>query len=347
MNIDFIIPNKNQGWAYPLIKWKKELKKKGLDVNVVAKPNFKNKRDIVILSSRFYRNKYETNNIFFENLKEDVKRDTDRLRKFDSKIVYYDLSASPGSKELSVINDVDLFLKRQLYKDKDIYTHTYHPNRIWLEGENSCHGISKDQLHKINLGWNLGYQDYANWPLFNPNKFKLFFFNNPTFISPMARRSITASYRGKMAGQTVPQRKGVVETLKKLNNQNPKSFVTGSVINKNKYIKEVQNTKAMISPFGYGEICYRDMEAFINGCILIKPNMDHLETFPNFYIKNETYIPTKWDLSDLKDILLDVDKNYGDYLEIAKKGQELFKNNYYNFDIFYNHFENIVNKISK
>jgi hypothetical protein len=344
MKIDFVIPNKNQGWAFPLIKWKKELKEKGLDVNVVANPNFKNKRDIVFLTSRYYYSKYNSNDIFFKNLKQDLQKDVNKLKQSQCKIIYYDLSASVGSRELSVIEDVDLFLKRQVYKDKSVYAQTKHPYRPWVKEENAYDGCNKDQLDKINLGWNLAYQDYADWPLFNPNKFKLLFFKNPNLISPSTKRGIAASFRGKMAGQTVPQRKVVVETLKILNSKDPKSFVTGPVIKKNKYIEEVQNTKAMISPFGYGEICYRDMEAFINGCILVKPNMDHVDTFPNVFVKNETYLPTKWDLSDLENILLDVNNNYGDYLKIANRGQNLFKNHYENFEFFYKHFLDIINK---
>ena len=32
----------------------------------------------------------------------------------------------------------------------------------------------------------------------------------------------------------------------------------------------------MLSPFGWGEICYRDFEAALNGMLLIKPDMNTL-----------------------------------------------------------------------
>ena len=31
-----------------------------------------------------------------------------------------------------------------------------------------------------------------------------------------------------------------------------------------------------MSPFGFGEICYRDFEAMLNGACLIKPDVSHL-----------------------------------------------------------------------
>ena len=43
-----------------------------------------------------------------------------------------------------------------------------------------------------------------------------------------------------------------------------------------------------MSPFGLGEITLKDFEVF-SGSLLMKPNMDHMLTWPNFYTK-DTYI---------------------------------------------------------
>ena len=45
------------------------------------------------------------------------------------------------------------------------------------------------------------------------------------------------------------------------------------------------------SPFGQGEVCYRDFEIFEFGVVMIKPSMERINTNPNPYIENETYIP--------------------------------------------------------
>lgn len=47
------------------------------------------------------------------------------------------------------------------------------------------------------------------------------------------------------------------------------------------YYREIRDSKICVSPFGYGEICYRDFEAAALGCLLIKPAMDHLRTEPD------------------------------------------------------------------
>ena len=55
---------------------------------------------------------------------------------------------------------------------------------------------------------------------------------------------------------------------------------------------------AVLSPFGYGEICFRDFEAVLSGALLLKPDCGHLETWPDIYGEG-TYVPLDWMASDL------------------------------------------------
>jgi hypothetical protein len=67
------------------------------------------------------------------------------------------------------------------------------------------------------------------------------------------------------------------------------------------YRHEIRNAKITLSPFGWGEVCFRDFEAVLNGSLLLKPNMDHLSTWPDIYRPDETYVPVAWDGDDLID----------------------------------------------
>jgi hypothetical protein len=67
------------------------------------------------------------------------------------------------------------------------------------------------------------------------------------------------------------------------------------------FFQEMTQSKMCFSPFGYGEICWRDYEAFATGSLLLKPNMDHLIVEPDIFIPNETYVSLNWDLSDLEE----------------------------------------------
>jgi len=65
-----------------------------------------------------------------------------------------------------------------------------------------------------------------------------------------------------------------------------------------KYLRELGCSKITFSPFGYGEVCWRDYESMALGSLLIKPDMSHLEVNPDIFIPYETYIPLAWDFSD-------------------------------------------------
>jgi hypothetical protein len=65
------------------------------------------------------------------------------------------------------------------------------------------------------------------------------------------------------------------------------------------YYDEMLRSRVCVSPFGYGEICWRDFEAVVCGCVLVKPDMSHVETEPDLFVPHQTYVPVRWDYSDL------------------------------------------------
>jgi hypothetical protein len=63
------------------------------------------------------------------------------------------------------------------------------------------------------------------------------------------------------------------------------------------YNKELDSGfNIFLSPYGTGEICYRDLEIVFNNNFIIKPTMSHIDTFPNIY---ENSIEYKLDFSDI------------------------------------------------
>ncbi len=68
-----------------------------------------------------------------------------------------------------------------------------------------------------------------------------------------------------------------------------------------RFMIEMQSTKIGFSPFGYGEVCWRDYESIMAGAVLLKPDMSHVETAPDIFRPWETYVPVKWDLSDFEE----------------------------------------------
>lgn len=80
----------------------------------------------------------------------------------------------------------------------------------------------------------------------------------------------------------------------------PGRIVTGTGLPWAAYMAELKSAKAVFSPFGYGEVCWRDIEGFMSGAVVLKQDMGHLETRPDLYRPWETYVPVAWDFSDLK-----------------------------------------------
>lgn len=74
-------------------------------------------------------------------------------------------------------------------------------------------------------------------------------------------------------------------------------------IPRGQFLDEMRHARLCWSPFGYGELCWRDLEAFMTGAVLVKPDMGHLETLPDLYVPGKTYLPVKWDFSDLEAVV--------------------------------------------
>ena len=95
-------------------------------------------------------------------------------------------------------------------------------------------------------------------------------------------------------------------------------------MSREKYNIELGNSKCIVSPFGWGEVCYRDFEAFVYGATLIKPSMDHLMTYPDWYKENETYIPIDWDFDGFKKVVCKDEYGDDDFLRIASNAQGMY-----------------------
>jgi hypothetical protein len=65
------------------------------------------------------------------------------------------------------------------------------------------------------------------------------------------------------------------------------------------YYEELLRSRICISPYGYGEVCGRDIEATLAGCLLIKPDMSHLRSYPDIFEAGVTYVPVERDYANL------------------------------------------------
>ena len=111
----------------------------------------------------------------------------------------------------------------------------------------------------------------------------------------------------------------------------------------------MKDSKIVISPFGWGEFSYRDYEAFVLGAMLMKPDMSHINTWPNLYQEDKTYIPYNWNFENLIEKLDFFLSNSELRISIAEIGQETFKKyvtGNSSPELFCNQFKKTVEKIN-
>ncbi len=320
--------------SHPLHRWKKKLKEHGIKVQFYTdhrKAGLK-EADNLLIHSRYFENGWQ-------NISKRTRQNEDQLLQFLQEmkqccgtLIWLDAADSTGSSDFPVIPFVDVFLKKQLHKDLTKYTCSASQNlRIWLPRSPGSEMQAQwpcppDQLGKIKLGWNLGLNDYRYYGykmsrLSNYLGYNLY----PLKFNPVAaERRLDLTFRGTVHKKNTAisaQRNAVLTLLDNVDLE----VASGSPVAKRVYLKELRNSKISISPFGWGEVCYRDFESFISGTLLIKPSMEHLSTYPDVYLPNQTYIPLSWTMDDLKQKLDYVVSSYPRLKSVAEQGQEHYR----------------------
>lgn len=231
-------------------------------------------------------------------------RSIDRARRF--KLIFFDISDNAVSPYFDILPYVDLFLMPFVFRDQNNYEQPfkggnimadYLADRFQLETTeaNGFHdGLflshpGTDQLPKIMPSW--------NWMLWRSmiRTFKAQGYH--CILNGQRTIDITcrfAQYEGWCRFHRL-------HVGKRLSALSPKYAIiaTKDKVDLQSYYRELESSRISFSPFGYGEICPKDFEAMIKGCLLFKPSVEHLTTYPQIHIADETYVPVAWDLSDL------------------------------------------------
>jgi hypothetical protein len=334
---------------FPLIKWKKEFTTDGIKFSFIDTHKTEKiyNSDIIIIDYRYFfhlinKKIYHDNQFIIDVIS--------KAKRFGIKVILFDTADSSGSRCFDLTPYVDLHLKKQLRRDLNEYTINKGAQsvRCWVPGNDnfaksklSYTECAPEQIKKLKLGWNIGMVDYRYFPMskFYPigtSNLLNQIYQTPKPVSPYLSKPLVTSFRGNVHQDPVYsyQRRILIDTLKQIDDLN---IGRGRPLSKSKYYKELSRSKIVISPYGWGEICYRDFEAFIFGSVLLKPSMEHLITFPDVYIENESYISLKWDMSDLKEKLYFI--NNSDQREIAQNAQKKFMNIITDCHQFIEHFK--------
>jgi len=283
--------------------------------------------DIIIIVRKYHNLSVKINEIAKEIL---------FLKNNFSKVVYFDDSASPTTIRFDIFKYVDQYWKRAVLKEKSLYSKKFYGGRLFSDYYHKNFGINDETpiysqiseekiMSKLKIAWNIGIGAYPVHSNSLRNKYYPFIRRTSTALSIFPhifpREYIIQNYIDEMLCQL---RKEVIFQNKEMKfsarfDATPYSNSVGyqrrildekiknnSIFNKGfiqkwDFIKETHSIYSIISPFGWGEVCYRDFEAALGGAFLVKPNMEHIDTWPNIYA-NGLYFSLDWDLQNFNEI---------------------------------------------
>lgn len=361
---------KNFGYWYFVKFFQNELKDLGFDINFfdIANNKFYNS-DIILINNRIFSDTFgnklkeklgfKTSNNYLENL--------EKISKLNNNIVWLDLSDSCGTTSFEVLPYVKKYVKKQYYKNKDFYRLNFYRNRYYADYYQSKYQIEENikfnycqLLHryenKLILGWNIGVGCYFN--NFNYSKFKkyqcilnLLYNNNFKELSKFTLGFYNDNFKSKDIFYSFNlrkknQKKAIHLQRQLVNNILSERFkVKQQRLTHKNYLIELRKSKVSVGAFGWGEVCYREFEAIKMGSAVIFPNVDYMETWPNIYQDNISYVSYKLDLSDLLEKIEIVVNDNNLRLMLLENSQSIIRNIYLEDGL--NFLINFFNKVCK
>jgi len=298
--------------------------------------------DVLFLNSKFFRRWHtERERRLYDVLAE--------LKKCVQRLVWFDTTDSSGTTQFNVMPYVDVYCKSQLLKDRSLYGRRYYGNRIFTDyyrnlfsesghveddtdrkdnGAVTC-TLRPQDVHKLYVSWNSAMNEwvghdyaYAHLRARLLAKFLWKSGYSVRFTEPGRKRDVDIMGRIGLSHKRRSvrmQREKIVSILRD-------RFSTDvAIIPRSQYLREIDNAKIGVSPFGLGEISCRDFEVIIHGALLLKQDMSHLETWPPLYRDNETYIPFAWDLRNFENTVRSLLKEPERITAISRKAQETYK----------------------
>jgi hypothetical protein len=323
---------KSRAFLLPIIRFRDELEAAGINCYINHQlSEVSQNSDIIILEDDAISRSNNDPISAISGLKNQINR-----------VLWFDTTDGTGTINGDILPFVDGYYKKQLLSERSQYCEPLQRTRLYTDYYYENYDIppnvdnepqieSKSQLDKLGVFWNLGYEVYL--PLVS-NKLKNGFFRySPEAISkripwkwllsvPGVWASVDRDREVNISGRfSTKHDDAAIKLHRELFLEELGGKVNSGHLSSVSYWQELRNSKILLSPFGWGEICHRDFEGFMSGSLLIKPCMNHLETWPPLYEDGETILTVDWDMNDLEQTIrwaLNHDRNRR---SIAKQGQ--------------------------
>ena len=237
------------------------------------------------------------------SLEESIDKGVEFVNKLSGDYFLFD-----GSDSTSLMGAYEVFnesraiylFKNQLLKEREMYKTPYAFNKWFFKSGSALdltYDIPEKTWDKIKLsGWNLGWllPHYHNFqqrcvePIYDVCA--VYQGYHPQNYDHTVRNDLFYTGHRVKAWEELEPLKG------KLN-------ILTSKLPQQEYYQKLWQSKIALSPFGMGEVCFRDFELMMFGVPMIKPVMDMIHTHPNPYLADRTYIAVDLDWKNLSEKL--------------------------------------------
>jgi len=287
-----------------------------------------------------------------KSLKDSTDWGLENLRKVTENGDYFlfdgqDSTSMMGSYDVFEKSDAIHMFKNQTLNKREDYKEPHSLSKWFFGNKTECgvsYDIPKEKWDRIKLtGYNLGslLPHYHDFQPINKNK----------TIDMCAIYSATHAYSEEHKFRNdlfyTKHREGAWNTLNEIKN---KYDIRTAKLPFEEYIKVLYQSKLSLSPFGMGEVCFRDFECMQFGTMIVKPNMNKVRTKPNIYVEDETYISVDLDWLNLKEKIEKVLGNFNNYSYIINNFRDKFKKEYTLENLclhWHNIFKNLPNVMEK
>ena len=279
-----------------------------------------------------------------------------------SGLIYCDTTDSTGTLQVDVLPVVDLYAKAQLLKNRSEYNFAHYGHRIYTNYYHEHCKVADFQpswsvpvtndifLEKLVVSWNSSLADYS---LLGPTRMSLYAKCPVSSLLSFPKRTTAPisprPFRLHARMGTTYDRASISFQRRALVRKLGPSIATKK-LNRHAYLHELSRAQSVLSPFGLGEITLKDYETFLCGGCLIKPDMSHMETWPDLFRPGETIACFNWNLSDFDEVLTSLSDHSEARIAIATKGQENYQQHLDPSQgslLFVEHFGNLLSKIRR
>ena len=204
-----------------------------------------------------------------------------------------------GTADVYRYSNAVMFLKINYLKNKQLYKNYYIGGRYYwgVGGNYNVPDIDKlsDRMYLSGTNWVNTFCTDGNFPVYDYSQSKKYDVS-AMFQYPL--HTITYEHGINQTEHYNIHRSKLIDVLD-IKKYNVAKLNNGERVTEREYYQKMFDSKIILAPYGFGELPPRDIQAAQFGSILIKPDVSYIDTYPNIYVNNETYIACKHDFSDL------------------------------------------------